>query len=115
MPPVTIFLAKALICFQGACHPVLLGHDTRPGTYPMVVMETQQKGYWGEVLVYYREPTGWWGIHKTYKPLWNKRDPLYAGPASGRRYVTGGCPNVQPAVYNALRECCANSTLTIVP
>lgn len=115
MPPVTIFLAKALICFQGACYPTILGQDTRPGQYQLAPMKTQQKGYRGEVLVYHREPGSWWAVHKTYVPLLDKRDPLYRGSARARRYVTAGCPNVQPEIYDALRECCANSTLTIVP
>jgi hypothetical protein len=49
MDVVTIFIAKALICFGGTCHPVLLGERTPTGVYNMSILYTQQPGYGGEV------------------------------------------------------------------
>lgn len=113
MDVVTIFLAKAVICFQGVCHPVLLGKNTKPGTYDMVVVHTKQPGYGGDVLYYDRDRTGRYAIHRTYANS-PRRVRLYSAPAAARRYVTNGCPNVQPEVYQRLYDCCRRQKLVIV-
>lgn len=115
MDTVTIFLAKALICFQGACHPVLLGHHTEPGTYPLAVLHTDQAGYGGDVLQYHRDHRGWFAIHRTFdSPSTRRRAKLYhTGRASDRRFVTNGCPNVEPEVYEQLKDCCRRMPLVI--
>lgn len=112
MDAVTIFLAKALICFQGVCHPVLLGENTHPGTYDMNVLLTDQRGYGGDVLMYDSDDRQWYGVHRTYNNL-PARERLYSRDAEARRYVTNGCPNVQPEVYEQLRDCCRNLPLVI--
>lgn len=115
MDAVTIFLAKALICFQGTCHPVLLGEDTEPGTYRMAVLHTDQPGYSGNVLMYHRDHRGWFAIHKTFdSPATRRRTQLYhTGNPADRRYVSNGCPNVEPHVYEQLKACCRRLPLVI--
>jgi len=110
---VTISIAKALICFQATCYPVLLGKDTKPGTYQMTVMHTQQRGYGGDVLVYDHRGYAWYGIHRTFANS-PRRKALYHGTtAEQRRNVTNGCPNVEPHVYAKLKDCCRHLPLVI--
>lgn len=116
MDGVTIYLAKALICFAQVCHPVLLGENTQPGVYAMRVLWVASPGYGPNVLEFDRMKDGnWLAIHQTYSGNGVKRAHLYTQPAANRRHVTAGCPNVQPEVYQQLLNDHANATLTIVP
>lgn len=115
MDPVTIFIAKALICFANTCHPVLLGPDTRPGTYEMNILHTQQAGYGGDVLMYDSNETMWYAIHRTYDyGAVRDRARLYRDTTPEQRMVTAGCPNVEPHVYEELKANYLNSPLVIV-
>ncbi len=114
MDAVTVFLAKALICFAGNCHPALIGHDTVPGTYDMSILYTQQRGYGGDVLMYDQDDRNWYGIHRTFDNL-PHRERLYSRDAEARRYVTQGCVNVEPDVYEDLRDNYRGLPLIIQP
>lgn len=116
MDGVTIYLAKALLCFAQTCHPVLLGEDTKPGVYDMRVLWVASPGYGPNVLEFDRAKDGsWFAIHQTYTGKGVKREHLYAQPAAKRRFVTNGCPNVQPEVYQQLLNEHRMDKLTIVP
>lgn len=116
MDAVTVFIAKALICFANTCHPVLLGDNTRPGTYDMSILYTEQPGYGGDVLVYADDGDAWRSIHRTYT-LDRRRDreALYANTTPEQRTVTAGCVNVEPELYQDLRDNYRNLPLIIMP
>lgn len=116
MDAVTVFISKALICFAQVCHPALVGPATVPGTYDMTVLYTQQRGYGGDVLMYAQTPTEWYGIHRTYtEDRQRRREELYYGTTPEQRQVTAGCVNVEPEIYEDLRENYRNYPLRIVP
>lgn len=111
---VEVFLAKAIICFSGVCHPVLIGENTKPGEYQLVQRYVLSEGYGGDVLKYDEDKTFVWSIHRvwTLNPKERRRERLL-GPASERRYVSNGCINVDEAVYESLVDCCSNAKLVI--
>lgn len=114
MDYVTVFIAKAMICFAQQCHPALVGPDTIPGEYDMSVLYTQQAGYGGDVLVYDQNETEWYAVHRTYdRDRRRDRSLLYDREAEYRQ-VTSGCVNVQPEVYENLRERYRNARLLIL-
>lgn len=116
MDGVTIYIAKALICFAQTCHPVLLGEDTAPGVYDMKVLWVASPGYGPNVLEYDRAPDGsWFAIHQTFTGGRVDRSKLYDKQASVRRRVTNGCPNVQPHVYQQIFNDHRFKKLTILP
>ena len=104
MDAVTVFIAKALICFANVCHPALVGENTTPGTYDMSVLYTEQPGYGGDVLMYDQDERSWSAIHSTYTldPR-RRREELYYGTNAAQRTVTAGCVNVEPEIYQDLR------------
>ncbi len=114
MTIVEVFLAKAIICFAGTCHPVLVGEKTHPGEYQLIQRYVLSPGYGGDVLKYNEDATFAWSIHRvwTLNPKERRRERLL-GPASGRRYVSNGCINVDEKVYEELVDCCSNSKLII--
>lgn len=116
MDAVTVFVAKALICFAGQCHPALVGHDTIPGTYDMSILYTQQRGYGGDVLMYDSDDRSWNAIHSTYTldPR-REREELYLNTSAAERTVTAGCVNVEPEIYQDLRDNYRNLPLIINP
>lgn len=111
---VVVFLSKAVICFSGVCHPVLVGADTPTGFFQLQPRQVISAGYGDDVLVFTENETTWWGIHRTYKNL-PARAAAYDKPASQRRYISAGCINVQPEIYAQLIDCCSTDTLEIVP
>lgn len=116
MDVVSVFLSKALICFAATCQPVLIGDDTKPGRYELHAFQTNQPGYGGDVLLFDHDATGWFAIHRTYT-LGNTRNrpQLYSGTTPAQRTVSAGCINVQPEVYEQLKDCCTGKTLVILP
>lgn len=112
---VEVLLASALICFQGECHPALVGKDTNPGSYTLAPRITKDPGYGGDVLQYDRIPGLVYAIHRvwTLNPSQRRVERLQSSNPSERQNVTNGCVNVMPDVYDKLRECCSHSTLVI--
>jgi hypothetical protein len=116
MDVVTIFIAKAVICFGGTCHPALVGDRTEPGTYSMNILYTQQPGYGGDVLVFDEKEHSRRAIHRTYTlDRRRNREVLYDGTTPDERTVTAGCVNVEPELYEELRDNYRNLPLIIVP
>jgi hypothetical protein len=116
MDVVTVFIAKALICFGGACHPALVGENTLPGTYPMTVMYTEKPGYGGDVLVYRETEDARFSVHRTYTlDRRRNRAELYDGTTPEERTVTAGCVNVEPELYEELRDNYRRHPLIILP
>lgn len=116
MDVVTVFVAKALICFAGQCHPALVGNSTTPGTYDMSVLYTQQPGYGGDVLMYDTNDTEWMAVHRTYvRDNRRQRERLYLDTSPDQRRVTAGCVNVEPEIYEDLRDNYRSQKLIIAP
>lgn len=116
MDAVTVFIARALICFANTCHPALVGDHTVPGTYEMSILYTDQPGYGGDVLMYDQDRRSWSAIHATYT-LDSRRDreQLYYNTTPAERTVTAGCINVEPHIYEQLRDQYRRERLIIQP
>lgn len=112
---VTVFLSKAIICFSGMCYPALLGKDTTPGEYQIQQRHVLSPGYGGDVLQYDETPHIVYAIHRVWtgRPSQRRLERLESDDPAVRRFVTNGCINVHPEVYDALVECCSNSKLKI--
>lgn len=106
---VKVFLAKALLCVQGQCFPVLVGENTPTGTFQIehVVLNNRRGRY--DVLMFAPDKPGKvLAIHRTPS---ESRTALLK--ARSRAPVTAGCINVSPAVFELLVECCSTATLEI--
>jgi hypothetical protein len=106
----------AVLCFQNQCYPALVGADTPTGKYELHQRLTDTAGYGGDVLQFHETQEYVFAIHRTY--LLNKaehRDQRIKSKDPAVRHLTRGCINVDPVVYEKLRDCCSNDTLTINP
>ena len=111
---VTISLGAALICFAGHCYPALVGANTPAGEYQLVRREVNHSGYGGDLLQFKEDEKEVFAIHRviTFNPAQRRIERLRGGSPAWRT-ITDGCVNVEPEVYEALVNCCANETLTI--
>lgn len=116
IPHVTVFVARALICFMGTCHHALVGSQTPTGAFPLRRMATVAPGYGGDVLVFYQQGSYAWAIHRVYllHPSQHRAARLRSDDPARRR-ITMGCINVDPIVYEQLVDCCSRSTVEILP
>jgi hypothetical protein len=105
---IEVFIASATICFGGACYPALVGKTTPRGEFAVRHELTRLPGYGGEILTFKETALDRFAIHRT----WRGREKLYEAP-NGNRVVTNGCINVQPEVFAALLDCCANGRVVI--
>ncbi len=108
---VDVFLAKALICFAGTCHPALVGRTTPIGEFQLRPLAISAPQYGGDVLEFARDSQG--DVFAIHRPPTSKRRQLLA--AFYRPAVTNGCINVTTETYTALMECCNNATLRVNP
>lgn len=112
---ITVSLALAMICFNGQCHPALVGPGTPTGLFPLVHYQTKQQGYGGDILVFKETDHSLYAIHRVYtlNPKQQRIAKLTSGTATQRQSITDGCVNVMPDVYQALMDCCSNQPLEI--
>lgn len=113
---VTVYLAKALICFAGQCHPALVGEATPTGQFNLTPRLVQAPGYGGDVIQFDEANGVVFAIHR----LWlgspaQRRQARIASQDPRQRIITAGCVNVTPEVYDLLLDCCSHSTLEIAP
>ena len=103
---IVVLLAKALICFSDQCYPVLAGYQTPVGTFELVERRTDKPGYGGSVLQFKETKTSIYAVHRvfTLDTKVNRAAAIKYGNANFRRHVTLGCINVEPSVYEALRQ-----------
>lgn len=115
MGDIVVHLATAMICFLGQCHPAILGRATPLGTYPLSWHKTDQAGYGGDILVYHNDASGLLAIHRVWllRPQQQRLERLEYGSAAQRRWVSDGCINVMPDVYDQLVACCYRGRVTI--
>jgi hypothetical protein len=117
---IIVSLALASICFTfngvEECHPALVGkkHPTPTGTYQVIERITDDPGYGGDVLQFKEEKDMVFALHRLY--LLNESEHRLTRIQSkdiSQRFITNGCINVMPEVYNRIKDCCSNDTITI--
>jgi hypothetical protein len=107
---VIVSIALATICFtyngSNECHPVLLGKNTGTpmGEFTLIQRYTADPGYGGDVLQFYEDDKEVFAIHR----IW-----LLHSENIQDRYISSGCINVEPEVYEKLVNCCSNDKLLI--
>jgi hypothetical protein len=111
---VVVDIIAATICFSGSCYPVLLNQNTPRGTYQLQYYQTEQKGYDGDILQFFEDDTHVYAIHRVYtlNPKEHRVQRLKSQKVKDR-FITKGCINVAPEVYDLLLDCCYNDTLEI--
>ncbi len=115
---VSITLATICFTYNNAqeCHPVLLGKTipTPNGQYQVIRRFTNQPGYGGDVLQFKESNNMIFAIHRLWllSPAEQREKRIKSNYIPGR-FITNGCINVEPFVYEKLVECCSNDTLTI--
>lgn len=95
---VVLYLSTMLLCLGVECWPALAGEDTVPGQYDIQLLSVDEPEYGGDVLVYRETSIAIFAIHRTYPG----REKMYKLSAEKRRYITNGCINVEPQVYERL-------------
>jgi hypothetical protein len=111
---VTLSIALATLCFNGACYPALVGEETPKGIFQLELKATAHPGYGGDVLRYLRTGNKQLAIHRVWllRPEQHRLERL-ASSNPADRVITKGCINIMPEVYDKLKECCSNETLMI--
>lgn len=115
---VTIALATICFTYKGTeeCHPVLLGKNstTPTGQYTLIRRMTKDPGYGGDVLQFHETKNEVYAIHRVWL-LSPKQKRLERIKSKDIKYhfISSGCINVEPEVYEKLVECCSNDTLII--
>lgn len=117
---ILITIALATICFDyrgvQECHPVLLGknNSTPPGVYSLTHYRTPAPGYGGDILQFKETKTEVWAIHRVWllKPAEKRTERLRSNNVKDR-FISSGCVNVEPEIYDKLVDCCSNDQLII--
>lgn len=117
---VLVSIALATICFtyQGTeeCHPVLLGKSipTPIGEFDMRKRITKDPGYGGDVIQFHQNKDMVFAIHRVWllSPEQRRIDRLKSNNIQDR-FISAGCVNVMPEVYERLIDCCIDQKLTI--
>jgi hypothetical protein len=113
---ITLILSTAVLCFDGTCYSALVGHTTPVGTFDTFLRLTEDEGYGGDVIQFYETADQVLAIHRTW--LLNKsqrREQRLRSNNVADRYITKGCINIEPSVYEKLRSCCIGQKLVIQP
>lgn len=102
---IVVLLASALLCISDQCYPALVGKDTPIGTFPLIRRYILTKGYGGDVLQFSSTESGILAIHRVWlgRPEEHRAERLATGNSERRRFVTNGCINVVPDVYDMLQ------------
>lgn len=117
---ILISIALATICFTyngtEECHPVLLGKNnpTPTGSFTVQQRMTSTPGYGGDILQFHETADGLYAIHRLWllSPKQNRQERIKSKNVADR-YISGGCVNVEPEVYEKLIDCCSNEKLII--
>jgi hypothetical protein len=113
-PDVFVDVAAALICFASTCYPMLVGVDTPRGEFQLTHYSVPDPGYGGDFLVFKETTDDLYAIHRVINvPGQERLARLKSADAKRRNSITGGCINVEPAVYDELVRCCYASKVTI--
>lgn len=113
-PDVLVDVAAAIICFATTCHPVLVGAETPRGEFQLTHYSISDSRYGGDILSFKETGNSLYAIHRVIDMPGQRRfERLNSPKAKHRTMVTGGCINVEPAVYEELVKCCRSSKLII--
>lgn len=111
---VFVKLSLAIICFAGQCYPALVGKNTPIGEYKLEERLVIERGYGGDILQFKEDKSGVYAIHRVWllDPKEHRNRRLHdANPTD--RFITHGCINVEPKVYEKLKNCCSYDSLLI--
>jgi len=117
---ILINLALATICFTSngveSCYPALLGKSTPTptGEFTVVQRMTSDPGYGGDVIQFHETPTSIYAIHRIWllSPKQKRLERINSKKVEDR-FISGGCINVMPDVYQKLLDCCMSERLII--
>jgi len=117
---VIVSIALATICFTyngtEECHPALLGKNipTPVGEFTMRKRITKDPGYGGDVLQFHENDHMVFAIHRVWllKPEQRRMDRLRSKNVNDR-FISSGCINLEPVVYDKLMDCCSSEQLII--
>lgn len=100
-----VLLSSAVICLSGKCYPALVGRDTPTGIYKVTKRLVLSPGYGGDVLEFKETKDSIYAIHRVWvlNPKQHREERLKSSNAADRRYITCGCVNVAPDVYDKLQ------------
>jgi hypothetical protein len=100
---IIVHLLAATICFLGQCHPALVGKKTPIGEFSLIHRYVVARGYGGDVLQFDKDKTGIYAIHRVWLGDPAEMRQLRIKSKNVRdRYITHGCINVEPNVYEQL-------------
>lgn len=117
---IIVNIALATICFTSngvnECHPVLLGKNTPTptGEFKITRRYTSDAGYGGDVLQFKETEKEVYAIHRVWmlNPNQRRLERLNSERIQDR-FISGGCINVHPDVYEKLVNCCISEPLII--
>lgn len=98
---------------MGSCYPALVGTNTPTGEFHLERRATTQQGYGGDVLLFKETEHDLYTIHRVINFIPEQKRQLRLHSTSLDRKITLGCINVAPETYDALVECCSDTTLVI--
>ncbi len=118
---IIVSLALATICFTyngtEECHPVLLGRSipTPVGEFTLKHLRTKSPGYGGDILQFYETKNTIYAIHRVWllRPDQKRLERLKSDKIEDH-FISAGCINVEPEVYDKLVDCCSKEKLLIV-
>jgi hypothetical protein len=117
---IIVDIALATICFTyngtEECHSALLGAKNSPTPVGEFVVDrhpVRQKGYGGDVLKFYETDKAIWAIHRVFLLNSQRRAERLKSDNLKDKFITNGCINVDPTVYEKLIDCCSDSKLII--
>jgi len=117
---ILVSIALATICFtyngKQECDPVLLGkNNTTPrGDFVIRRRFVVSPGYGGDVLQFYEDKVQFFAIHRIWllRPQEHRQERLKSSNVK-EHFISSGCINVSPDVYEKLVNCCQNQELEI--
>ena len=111
---VVVSLTKAVICFAAHCYPILYGVTTPVGEYQMNERIVLTPGYGGNVIQFFETDKEVYSIHRLWlgRPSEHREKRIKSDNLKDR-VVSKGCINVEPAVFDELKNCCIMDHLTI--
>lgn len=111
---VLVSITQAVICFNLNCYPILYGNNTPIGEFDMVERLTDTPGYGGNVIQFKETDTEVYAIHRLWKlnPKQN-REKRIKSLNSKDHNISKGCINIEPEVFDKLKDCCIMQKLVI--
>ena len=111
---VIVDVKAATICYGETCHPALVGVGTSRGEFKLTHQTTRDPGYGGDILSFKETSDAIYCIHRVLNVRGQHRlIRLKSKNANDRNKITGGCINVDPAVFDELIKCCNASKIVI--